>query len=123
MPQLIQQTLDGDKRALNELLAEHQQFIYNVAQKLLLHPDDAQDATQEIMIKIVTSLRSFAGRSSFKTWVYRIAVNHLLNSKKKPTEIRLEGGSADSWIELNPSDQTDAEDYSEELIERNPRAL
>ena len=49
-------------------------------------PQDAEDASQEILIKVVTKLGSFAGRSSFRTWLYRIAVNHLLNLRRTRAE-------------------------------------
>jgi len=43
---------------------------------------DAEDATQEILLKAVTRLSSFEDRSSFRTWLYRIVVNHVLNMKR-----------------------------------------
>ena len=46
------------------------------------HPEDAEDATREIFIKASTQLSSFEGRSSFRTWLYRIVVNHVLNMKR-----------------------------------------
>jgi RNA polymerase sigma factor (sigma-70 family) len=49
---------------------------------MLAHPHDAEDATQEILIKAITRLSSYEGRSSFRTWLYRIVVNHVLNIKR-----------------------------------------
>lgn len=49
---------------------------------MLYHPQDAEDATQEILVNILTRLSCFEGRSSFRTWLYRIAVNHLLNIRR-----------------------------------------
>jgi RNA polymerase sigma factor (sigma-70 family) len=49
---------------------------------MLGHPQDAQDATQEILMKVLRALGSFAGRSTFRTWLYRIVVNHVLNMKR-----------------------------------------
>ena len=48
-------------------------------------PQDAEDATQEILVKLITKLSTFEGRSSFRTWLYRIVVNHVLNIKREPT--------------------------------------
>jgi RNA polymerase sigma factor (sigma-70 family) len=53
---------------------------------MLYYPSDAEDATQEILIKIITHLDSFEGRSSFSTWAYRIASNHLLNARQRGIE-------------------------------------
>jgi RNA polymerase sigma factor (sigma-70 family) len=49
---------------------------------MVFYPQDAEDATQEILLKAVTSLSSFEGRSSFRTWLYRMVVNHVLNMKR-----------------------------------------
>src|SRR5437016_6826579 len=72
----------GDREALEALVRRHQPWIYNIAVRMLYHPQDAEDATQEILIKAVTGLASFEGRSSFRTWLYRIVVNHVLNTKR-----------------------------------------
>src|SRR5712664_1193460 len=53
---------------------------------MLHHLQDAEDATQEILIKVLTRLSSFEGRSSFRTWLYRIVVNHVLNMKRGQVE-------------------------------------
>lgn len=78
MESLISKAVDGDRRALNALIDSVHGFIYNISIKLLWHPEEARDATQEILIKVVTHLSQFKHESSFKTWVYRIATNYLL---------------------------------------------
>ncbi len=60
--------------------------MYNLALRLFLDPDDALDATQEVLIKVVTSLKTFGGRSQFRTWLYRMVVNHFLNSPTRRYE-------------------------------------
>jgi RNA polymerase sigma factor (sigma-70 family) len=67
---------------LEGLVRRHQAWIYNIAVRMIYHPQDAEDATQEILIKALTRLSSFEGRSSFRTWLYRIVVNHVLNMKR-----------------------------------------
>lgn len=52
----------------------------------MLSPFDAEDLTQEVLIKMVTKLAQFQGRSSFRTWLYRITFNHFLNTKKNALE-------------------------------------
>ncbi len=79
---LVLRAKSGDRDALEELVGRHQAWIYNIALRMLYHPQDAEDATQEILVKAVTALSSFEGRSSFRTWLYRIAVNHILNTKR-----------------------------------------
>jgi RNA polymerase sigma factor (sigma-70 family) len=60
--------------------------VYNLAMRFLWHPQDAEDATQEILIKVVTGLGGFRGESGFRTWVYRVACNTLLTLRKQRAE-------------------------------------
>ena len=83
---LVMRARSGDRQALEELIGRHQGWIYNVAVRMLYHPQDAEDATQEILLKAITRLSSFEGRSSFHTWLYRIVVNHVLNMKRGRAE-------------------------------------
>jgi RNA polymerase sigma factor (sigma-70 family) len=79
---LVLRARSGDRHALEELVRRHQGWIYNIAIRMLAHPQDAEDATQEILVKVLTALSSFDGRSSLRTWLYRIVVNHVLNVKR-----------------------------------------
>ncbi len=80
----------GDMAALEELIHAVQDRIYNLAMRMLGHPQDAQDATQEILVKMITHLADFRGDSTFATWVYRIALNTLLNLRKQQAERQTE---------------------------------
>jgi len=84
---LISSVLSGDRNSLNFLLKRHQNYIYNVALKMLNNIADAEDVTQEILIKIVTQLSKYdKGKSQFRTWLYRITFNHILNLQKNQYE-------------------------------------
>lgn len=83
---LVERAQAGDRQALEELVGRHQAWIYNIAIRTLFHPQDAEDATQEILIKALTRLSSFEGRSSFRTWLYRIVINHVLNTRRSRAE-------------------------------------
>jgi len=83
---LIRKAFEGASEALNQLVNRHQQFIYNVALKFVKDDDDAADLTQEVLIKMVTKLGQFEGKSSFRTWLYRMVANHFLNSQKMKKE-------------------------------------
>ena len=87
---LVLRARSGDRQALEDLVQRHQAWIYNIAIRMLHHPQDAEDATQEILIKVLTRLSSFEGRSSFRTWLYRIVVNHVLNMKRGRVEVQHE---------------------------------
>jgi RNA polymerase sigma factor (sigma-70 family) len=79
---LVARARANDRAALETLLARHQPWIFNIAVRMLFHHADAEDATQEILVRVLRALPSFRGESRFSTWLYRIAVNHILNVKK-----------------------------------------
>ncbi|PYM17313.1 MAG: RNA polymerase subunit sigma-70 [Candidatus Rokuibacteriota bacterium] len=83
---LISRANEGERAPLEELVRRHQPWIYNIAVRMLAHPQDAEDATQEILIKALTRLSSFEGRSTFRTWLYRLVVNHVLNMRRGRAE-------------------------------------
>src|SRR5437867_5656690 len=86
---LVGRAQGGSRDALERLIIRHQAWIYNIVLRMLYWPNDAEDVTQEILIKLTTKLSTFEGRSSFRTWLYRIAVNHILNVKRRSFEDRL----------------------------------
>ena len=73
---------EGDKGALEQLLTGVQDLAFNLSLRMLGTIHDAEDASQEILIRVMTNLASFRGESAFTTWVFRIAVNHLKNYRK-----------------------------------------
>src|SRR5437867_11533946 len=86
---LVGRAQAGSRDALERLIIRHQAWIYNIVLRMLYWPNDAEDVTQEILIKLTTKRSTFEGRSSFRTWLYRIAVNHILNVKRRNFEDRL----------------------------------
>lgn len=82
----VQASRAGNLAALDRLLRRHQPWVFNLALRMVWRREVAEDATQEILLKAVTHLGSFEGRSKFSTWLYRIAVNHLLNVRKSEME-------------------------------------
>ena len=79
---LVEQATAGDKKALETLVAGVQDMVFNLSLRMLGTFADAEDAAQDILLKMITHLSSFRGDSAFTTWVFRIAVNHLKNYKK-----------------------------------------
>jgi RNA polymerase sigma factor (sigma-70 family) len=88
---LVERARAGERDALEGLVRNHQGWIYNIAVRMVFHPQDAEDATQEILLKALTRLSSFEGRSSFRTWLYRIVVNYVLNMKRGRAEQEVTG--------------------------------
>lgn len=77
--ELVRLATGGDAGAVQTLLRRHQPWIFNLALYMLQGRADAEDATQEILLKVTTALGSFRGASSFRTWARRLAVNHVLD--------------------------------------------
>ncbi|OAV45177.1 RNA polymerase sigma factor [Lewinella sp. 4G2] len=84
--QLVEAAVSGDRSALDQLVKLHQPFIYNVAWKMVHDANDALDLTQETLLKVITKLALFQGKSSFRTWLYRIVMNEFLMGKRRKTE-------------------------------------
>ena len=79
---LVDKAVAGDKSALETLILSVQDLVFNLSLRMLGTFPDAEDATQDILLKIITHLSSFKGESAFSTWVFRIAANHLKDYKK-----------------------------------------
>ncbi|MFI8604185.1 RNA polymerase sigma factor [Cellulophaga baltica] len=86
--ELVHLALEGDKKALQVLIIRHQLFVYNLALKMVGNVSDAEDLTQEVFIKVITALSKFKGESKFTTWLYRITVNHFINSKRQHSKLQ-----------------------------------
>jgi RNA polymerase sigma factor (sigma-70 family) len=84
---LVEAAIEGDKKALEDVILKIQDKIYGLALRMLYNPSDAEDAAQEILLKIITHLSTFRGESAFTTWMYRVAVNHLLTLRRRQPEL------------------------------------
>ena len=88
--ELVNDALKGNRKALNQLVRRHNPFIYNISLKMLGNPADAQDATQDILVKVITNLAKYdKGKAQFRTWLYRITFNFILNFKKSISEKKI----------------------------------
>jgi RNA polymerase sigma factor (sigma-70 family) len=109
---LAKQAVDGDRDAVEQLVRDLQGDVYGLALRMLWNREDAEDATQEILVRAVTRLAQFDFRSRLKTWVYRIAVNYILDVKKSPVErmhLTFERFAADLAEGLSSSGPSEAE--------------
>src|SRR2546421_5334484 len=106
---LVEQAKNGDRAALEKLILRHQAWIYNIAVRMVFQPQDAEEVTQEVLIKVITKLGTFKGESKFRTWLYRIAANHVLNMKRRSAETQTTtfadyGAAIDSTPDLDLPD-------------------
>lgn len=119
--ELVSAAVGGDQQALESLMERHQQWIYNIAFRMVMVPQDAEDVTQEILIKILTKLGSYdAEKGAFRTWVYRIVTNHVLNMKPRGFEEGIKGfdtyySFVDQVPDREPEDSPETELITEDL--------
>ncbi len=76
---LVQKCRQGDSAAMEHLIIKYQNRIYNVILKICANPDDAAELAQDTFVKVIENVNKFEGKSSFYTWLFRIAVNLTLN--------------------------------------------
>jgi len=110
---LARRALDGDRDAVAAVVRELQRPVHALALRMLWHPQDAEDATQEILVRAITRLSQFDFRSRLTTWVYRVASNYLLDVKKSCVErerLRFDSFAEDLLDGLSDRGPEDAEE-------------
>src|SRR5918998_5458404 len=80
---LVERTRNGDRRAFSELVRRHQSVVYRSCYRILGDREDARDASQEAFTRAYRKLDTFQGRSAFKTWMLRLAMNVSLNQRSR----------------------------------------
>jgi RNA polymerase sigma factor (sigma-70 family) len=86
--ELVEQATKGDRAALETLVLRHQSWIYNIAVRMVFSTHDAEEVTQEVLVKVITKLGTFKRESAFRTWLYRIVANHVLTMRQRSAEER-----------------------------------
>jgi RNA polymerase sigma factor (sigma-70 family) len=85
--QLVADVLTGNQHALETLIARHQPWIYNLAFRMVMVREDAEDVTQEVLVKVIAKLAAYdPDKGAFRTWLYRIVSNHIINMKTRGYE-------------------------------------
>lgn len=96
----------GDRAALERLCAEIIDPMYRLALRFCGNPSDAEDAAQEVMVRLVTSLSTFEGRSRFTTWAYTVAVRQLRRTRHRRVEQSVAGPEPfGEWVDSHIADE------------------
>jgi len=82
-PELVTRAADGDRRALEDIARALERPLFNVARKMLLDPQDAEDAAQEALVRIITHLGQYRAEARFSTWAWRVAVRRILDFREQ----------------------------------------
>ena len=128
---IVQQVQAGNVAAFDELVIKYRERIYSVVYNLISNKEDASDLSQEAFIKAFQSIGQFKGKSSFFTWLYRIAVNTSLTFLKKNRHRRFlsyeniseETGSSDVLEVLAAKTSTEKPTLIKELQHKLNEAL
>lgn len=86
LEQVVALAVGGSRDALEDMVRRIQDQVYWLSLRMMFHPMDAEDATQEILVKVITNLKGFRSEGPFEAWVYRIAANHLKSVRIRRTE-------------------------------------
>ncbi len=111
--ELARAAANGDEPALTELATRYRRYIYTIAYRILLNEDDALDATQETLLRLMRQIGQFDGRGSFRAWVAAIASRQAL-SLARGSAYRLE-------IATSPDELSELLEAAEEGGNGDPR--
>jgi RNA polymerase sigma-70 factor (ECF subfamily) len=116
---LLERFRNGDKKVFGDLIRRYEKGVYRLCFRFFNNEEDAMDASQEVFLKAFRALEKFEGRSSFKTWLYRITANTCitLSEKKKREKEGMIQGILNWWSNRN------AETPEEEFIAKETRRL
>ena len=119
---LVDRCRQGDPEAFSRLVALHERMVFNLAARLLGDPEEARDLSQEVFLQVYRHLNRFEGRSTLRTWIYRIVVNQSRNRQRWWRRRR--GERSCTLDDLTPADEARsmASDPRESPFERASRA-
>ncbi len=86
---LAKRAVNGSKTALEKIIADIQEPVYSFALRMLFNPEDAEDAAQEILTIVITSLKTYRHEGAFRSWMMRIAANKIKAFRKSYAERRM----------------------------------
>ena len=100
---LVRGTLGGEEDAFSQLYDRYWQPIYATAYRIIQNSEEAQDATQEIFLKLYRSVRTYDSRQSkFSTWLYRLATNHAIDywrARRRRAESQMPGAEEEKAVQ------------------------
>ena len=118
---LVARTLTGDRSAFRVLVERHYTNVFRLCRSILRSSEDAEDATQEVFVRVYQALGQFAGRGAFGAWLRRLTVNHCLNRVQSASaKVASRSTSLDLLADTLPAAYED--DPEERLLRNEDRA-
>ena len=118
---LVARTLTGDRSAFRVLVERHYTNVFRLCRSILRSSEDAEDATQEVFVRVFQALGQFAGRGAFGAWLRRLTVNHCLNRVQSASaKVASRSTSLDLLADTLPAAYED--DPEERLLRNEDRA-
>jgi RNA polymerase sigma factor (sigma-70 family) len=108
---VVQRAVAGERAAMEQIMRALERPFFNLAQRMLLSPAEAEDATQECLLRVATRLAQFEGSSRFSTWAWKVAANRIIELRRKP-RFTAEEFAADLTDGLEP----EAPERTEDLV-------
>lgn len=99
---LARRAASGDRAALDELLAEIQPRVRRICGRMLLYPEDAEEAAQDALLLVATRIGSFEGRSRFTTWLHAVASNSARSTYRTLKRRAAEQSSEEMPLQADP---------------------
>lgn len=118
MVEVVRRAVDGDRTALEQVCRELQDPVHRLALRMFTRPEDAADATQEALVRIVTHLGKFDGRSKLTTWAYTVAARQFLRTRRRTIEDTVVSPEAfAAWLDTHRATPSAADMASVEFEE------
>ena len=118
----IERSVKGDLQAYGMLVKQYQDMVYTICLRMLSNQQDAEDLSQEILIKLYKVLHKYEAKAPFAAWVYRVAYNEGLNRirslKRKAYTVAIEDNENQDWAETkNMLDELALEEQKSMILE------
>ncbi len=112
----LEKVLQGDKQSFSWIVDKYKDMVYTMCVRMLSSVEDAQEAAQDVFVKVYRSIGNYQGRSKFSTWVYRITYNHCISILRKKVKVidlvdhipadSIDEGALDAIHELKGGDRS-----------------
>jgi RNA polymerase sigma-70 factor (ECF subfamily) len=103
---LVKRCQEGDSQALEQIVRQYQDGVYNIAYRILGSHEDAQDLAQDVFLTVWEKIGQFKFKSRFSTWLYRIVTNLCINEKNRQRRrqtVPMEIDDSQAWTPINPT--------------------